>query len=60
MKIIIKDPVASVSWSYRSGDLIDTEDNEFVSDDQAITWLNAGIAEAVKEPDSKRRKKEQS
>lgn len=58
MKIIIKDPVASASWSFRAGDLIDTEDNDFITDEQAISWLNAGIAEAVKETASKRRKKE--
>ncbi|WP_041397943.1 hypothetical protein [Rubinisphaera brasiliensis] len=60
MKIIIKDSVASASWSFRKGDLIDTEDNEFITQDQALIWLNSGIAEAVKESASRRRKKEQS
>lgn len=60
MKIIITQSVASASWSFRKGDLIDTDNNEFITDDQAISWLNAGIAEAVKEPASRRRKKEQS
>lgn len=61
MKIIIKDPVASVSWSYRKGDLIDTDNSEFITDEQALIWLNSGVAEAVKEPTQKRKgKREQS
>ena len=60
MKIIINEPIASASWSYRKGDQIDTQLCETISEEQALSWLNAGIAEVVKEPVRRKGKKEQS
>ncbi|MDA7527651.1 hypothetical protein N8590_01545 [bacterium] len=57
MKIIIQECVASSSWVYRKDQLIDTEYDENIDDAQALRWLNAGIAVAVKTPEKKSKRK---
>ena len=56
MKIIIRQPIASRAWAFRAGDIIDAD--EFITEQEALNWLNAGIAEAVKVP--RKRKQEVS
>lgn len=53
MKITINDPLVSRSFAFRKGDIIDTDASETVTDEQALIWLNAGIATAIKEPAKK-------
>jgi hypothetical protein len=48
MKIKIKTAVASPHWHVRPRQIIDTSTHPFVDEKQAVAWLNAGIAEAVR------------
>ena len=52
MELIIKQPIVTRSLSLRKGDTISSE---IVGEDEAIIWLNAGIAEAIKKPKKSRR-----
>ena len=67
MKIKMLTTIASISWVYKEGRIVDTASDPNIDEEQALKWLEQGIAEAVKEeslpetpePKPKRRRKKQ-
>ncbi|MEZ5945212.1 MAG: hypothetical protein R3C18_27880 [Planctomycetaceae bacterium] len=51
MELIILQPVVTRSLSLRKGDQISSE---IIGEPEALVWLNAGIAEAIKKPRKRR------